>query len=508
MNRCRGEASGFKVPAAAPPIEPCGGGPELTSSDELAGRHSVTQIEALAAPRLAALRTLPVVTPAGSTRLPLILVFGYVVTTFLLFLIWPINWPIYHAEEWARLIAYVALCLVVIGGTAYAGSTGATRVTAPLPFLKALLGLGAIAGGLLLIPTSYAYTGHPPWEALDSLRDQAMAYRRLQAQLWATAGQRNTVVILRALLAPLTYAVLPLGVLHWRTIGVSGRIAVAITALSTIIFSIMRGTDKEIADLFIGGVSAAFVSYGRARALGHQGLDLVKRHWRWALVAIVFVYFAQGLFTERKDERLGRNFVSRTAICANDSHICANLDNPWISWLPLRQRFGLTFFILSTCSGYYGLDLALEKPFDSSFGVGHSPASLSVYEAITGDTGPHLRTYTYRNGEDHWSEEFYWSTLVTWIANDVGFPGAVVVLGAIGWLWGKWWREAAAGMSDPAAVLFTLTTTLMFYFPANNQVLASYDGYLVLAVWTAIWLWHRARQRLSATVTAELEAQA
>ena len=468
----------------------------------------MTQIEALAAPRLASVRTLPVVTPAGATRLPLILVFGYVAATFLLFLVWPINWPIYHAEDWARLIAYVLLCLVVIGGTTYAGSAGATRVTAPLPFLRSLLVLGAVAGGLLLIPTSYTYTGHPPWEALDSLRDQAMAYRRLQAPLFATAGQRNAVVILRAVLAPLIYAVLPLGIIHWRTIGLSGRAAVVVTVLSTIIFSIMRGTDKEVADLFIVGVAATSVSYGRARAMGHAGLDLVRRHWRWGLVAVVFIYLAQGLFTERKDARLGGASASRTAICANNSRICADLDNPWIAWLPQRQRFGLTLFILSTCSGYYGLDLALEKPFDSSFGVGHSPAALSVYETITGDPTPHLKTFTYRNGEDHWQEDFYWSTLVTWIANDVGFLGAVLVLGAIGWLWGKWWREAAAGMSDPAAVLFTLATTMMFYFPANNQVLASYDGYLIFAVWIAIWLWHRARQRLSATVATDLEVQA
>ncbi len=97
---------------------------------------------------------------------------------------------------------------------------------------------------------------------------------------------------------------------------------------------------------------------------------------------------------------------------------------------------------------------------------------------------------------------------MTWIANDVGFPGAVLVLGALGFLWGKWWREAAAGMSDPAAVLFVLATTMMVYLPANNQVLGSYDGYLELAVWVVIWLWHRRRQALSARVTAELEATA
>src|SRR6185503_17859488 len=104
----------------------------------------MTQIEALAAPPFVAIRTLPVVTPAGMTRLPLYLVFGYIAATFALFLVWPINWPIYHLEDWARLIAYVLLCLVAIGGATWLGSAGPTRVTAPLPYLPVLLVLGAV----------------------------------------------------------------------------------------------------------------------------------------------------------------------------------------------------------------------------------------------------------------------------------------------------------------------------------------------------------------------------
>jgi len=450
---------------------------------------------------------LPVTTPAGLPRLPLILVIGYIAATFVLFLAWPVNWPIYRADDWARLIGYVALCVLTIGGTAWTGSSGPTRVTAPLPFLTPLLVFGAIAALLLLTPSSYAYTGRPPWQVLDALRDQGAAYKRLQTQLNTTAGQHIGIALLHAAFAPLIYAVLPLGILRWRTIGWAGRAALPVTAACSVVFSLMRGTDKEIADLFVIGVSAAFVSYGRHWALGHRGGALMRRYWRWALVAVVFVFVAQGLYTERKDDRLNAGRTARTAVCANATNICANLDNPWIAWLPQRQRFGLTLFILSTCSGYYGLELAMEKPFEPSFGVGHSPMALEAYEAITKDVTPHRRTYTYRNGENGWSEEYYWSTLVTWIANDVGFPGAVLVLGVIGYLWGMWWREAAAGMSDPAAVLFAMTTSIMFYFPANNQLFLTPDGYLECAAWIAVWLWHRHRQTLSAVVTADLQAQ-
>jgi hypothetical protein len=445
-------------------------------------------------------RIVPVISPNGTTRLPLALVFGYVVATFALFLLWPINWPIYYFGDWTRLVGYVTLCFAVIGAATLAGSAGETRVTAPLPWLQLFLLAGAGIAASLLEPSCYAYTGRKVWELMDALRNQGAAYHQLQIQLVATTGQRNTFVIIRALTSPLTYAVLPLGIVRWRTIGWIGRAAVFVAVGCSVTFSIMRGTDKEIADLFVIGIASAFVSFGRNRVLGAQGYDILRRYWKPALLALVLFYFAQGLFTTRKDERLG-GYVSRTAVCANDSHICADLDNPWISWLPQRQRFGLTIFILSTCSGYYGLELALEKPFASSYGAGHSPAALSVYETVTGDPTLHLQTFTYRNGGDHWSEENYWSTLMTWIANDVGFAGTVPVLALLAYFWGRWWREAAAGMSDPAAVLFSLTTMMMVYLPANNQVLASYDGYVVFAVWIAIWLWHRSRLPLSAGVT-------
>lgn len=464
----------------------------------------MNQSQALPSPA-PAIRILPVVSPAGTTRMPLTIFTGYVVGTFLLFLAWPIDWPIYTAANWIRLISYVALCLVAMGAAAYRGSGGTTRVTASLPYLSFWLPVGAIAAALLLIPSSVTYTGLHPWQVLDALQDQGAAYRRYQQQLFLSGGERDYLVAVRTVLAPLTYAILPLGIIRWRAIGWTGRVSMMVVVGTSVIFSILRGTDKEFADLFIVGVAAGFVTVGRSIALTTGGGAFVRRSWKIAALAIVFLLFAQSLFTDRKEQRLG-GFVSRTTVCANNSRICADLDNPWISWLPLRQRFAATVFILSTCSGYYGLELAMEKPFDTTFGLGHSPAALSIYEAATGDPTLHKRTYTYRNSADGWSEEFYWSTLIAWIANDVGFAGAVFVLAFIGFMWGKWWREAAAGMSDPAAVLFALSTTMIFYLPANNQVLASYDGYSVLTVWTGIWLWHRSRRALTAAVPAELSA--
>jgi len=89
----------------------------------------------------------------------------------------------------------------------------------------------------------------------------------------------------------------------------------------------------------------------------------------------------------------------------------------------------------------------------------------------------------------------YWSTLMTWIANDVGFGGALIVILAIAYMFGVTWRDATLGRSDAAAVLFCAILISMFYLSANNQLLGSYDGYFVIAGWTILWFREK-RKRL------------
>jgi hypothetical protein len=426
----------------------------------------------------------------GFRRAPLIAALSYIGVTFLLFLLWPINWPIYGTGRWVSLIAYVLLCLGIITlGYMLGSRPGNTQVT-PFRSVNAVIVLGAFASIALLAPLSQTYTGRWPWEVFTALDDQGEAYRQLQAQLDATTGQRGPVALVRALLAPMTFAVIPLGILHWATLSFAKRGLVLATVLCAVIFSILRGTDREFADLFIVGGSALLISAGRYLNLRKQLGALIKRFWKPALLAVVFLAAASSLFTERKSARLG-GYEDRLAVCANNSRICADVDAPGIAWLPLSQRFGLSFFILSSASGFYGLQIAMEKEFEPTYGIGHSPATLALYEMITADQTVRMRTFNYRNGNEGWVEENYWSTLITWIANDVGFPGAVLVLGLIAFLWGRSWRDAVDGRNDAAAIIFCQMMTLMIYLPANNQVFGIYDGYTVFLSWLAVWLLNR-----------------
>lgn len=414
-------------------------------------------------------------------RLPLLPVATYLVVTFLLFVAWPINWLL-PAGEWARLSFYVAGCFFLLFSLFLTGTKGSARSSGFRRWPSVML-TGAAAAIVLLIPSSYYYTGRLPWEVLGALQQQGDTYSQFQDQLFATTGQRGLISIVRAFAAPFVFAVIPLAVLRWQEMNLALRLAALATVGCSLIFSVLRGTDKEFADLIIVAGSAFMVAMARGGA-GGAAARSIGRHWKGIVLAVVFVAVAASLFSERKTQRVGR---IETA-CANDSGICADLGAPLIAWMGPQAQFSVSLFILSTCSGYYGLALAMEKDFEPTWGLGHSAFALGTYEALSGDRDLAPRSYTFRNGIDGWSQENYWSTLITWIANDVGFPGALAVLAFLGFAWGRSWRDAAFGESDPAAILFCQLMVMLFYLPANNQVLGALDGYLVIGFWAAMWL--------------------
>lgn len=423
--------------------------------------------------------------PQSYRLLPMAIGMAYVVTTFGLFLIWPVNWPIYRASNWVLLIGYVSVCFTIIAAFYNIGSKQTVQQAGSFIWRPILI-WGAILSIILLFPVSYVYTDRWPWEVFEALSDQKEAYNTLQKQLLETEGQRGLIAALRALAAPLTFAVLPLGIINWRNSSWFLRSLTLSTVLAAIILSILRGTDREIADIFIISSSAFLIVIARSRKDSVRGISTIKRSWKTVLILVVFLAAASSLFTERKSERMGGLDKLSTA-CAGDSNVCADIDAPLIKWMPFSTRYTISAFILTTTAGYYGLSLAMEKEFQSTYGIGHSGASLALYELITNDRQLVTKTYTYRNAFDGWSEQNYWSTLITWIANDIGFIGAAIVLGVIGLFWGKAWTAATYGANDPAAVIFCIFMIIIFYLPANNQFFGLYDGYFILAVWTIIW---------------------
>jgi hypothetical protein len=427
-------------------------------------------------------------------RLPINAGLCYLALTFLLFLFGPIDYPV---KNYVPVVVYLLLVgiFLIIGFN--------TSVNQPVRFStlklsRAIFVIGAVLSVLILIPSAYYYTGKMPWEVLSAIEDQRAAYGSLASQLAATEGQREPIIILRALAMPFVWAVIPLGILYWSRLGWIYRALFFSTVLCSLIFSALRGTDREIADLLIVSGSAFAVATARKRLEQPRGSRRTvnsgfwARRWRVALVGALALTVSGSVFVERKEDRM----TTVKAFCFFNSGACADYTHPLVAGMNDGGRFATSMTAAYITNGYYGLSLALEKPFLSSWGMGHSAAVSRIYGVLGGDETIGTRTYNYRNIDDGWPEEYFWSTMLTSIANDVSFPGAVLLMGLFAWIWGRSWMDAVVARNDSAAIVFCLATFSVLYFPANLQILQTLEGYSTVVFWIVAWLCFRPRNAI------------
>jgi hypothetical protein len=83
--------------------------------------------------------------------------------------------------------------------------------------------------------------------------------------------------------------------------------------------------------------------------------------------------------------------------------------------------------------------------------------------------------------------------MLTSVANDVGFPGAVLIMGVFAWFWGRSWIDAVVAANDSAAIVFCLAMYSVLYFPANLQILQTLEGYSTVIFWIVAWVFFRSR---------------
>src|SRR6267143_4744057 len=128
----------------------------------------------------------------------------------------------------------------------------------------------------------------------------------------------------------------------------------------------------------------------------------------------------------------------------------------------------MTFYVTH---GYYGLYLSLDKPFVPMFGVGNSLFLTQQVVRITGNEQIGRSSYPKRIEEDGWDALGLWSSIYPWIASDVSFPGTIVLVFLIGRLFALAWLDTLCGGNPFAVVMFSMFAIMLFYFPANNQML-------------------------------------
>jgi hypothetical protein len=438
---------------------------------------------------------------------PLALILVYLLSTMGLFFFGPLPWPVSNP---GTLIVFLASALAGICAYYSIGASGEAS-GAPFPYWQTVIVIGALLGIAILFPSAHFYADKMPWQVIDALKDQNAVYEALQKKLVETAGGRTLISIVRALTFPVIFAVLPLGILNWRMMNWKLWLLVLATALSSVIFSVLRGTDREVFDIIIIISASIMVLIARwcAATGATLGQMLVRRSTViGAIVLLIVAGIALSLFADRRAQRTGytpeafakglRNAPSLAAHVAMPAGgwydvmciraVCLEPDHALIRYIDVPKKYAVLMLTSYLTQGYYGLSLALTENFHSTLGLGHSPVIARTYERIAHDNSIYQRGYTFGLRNLDWSDESQWSTIFPWIANDVGFPGAIAVVCLLAFLWGRSWLDAVGGNDDRAAIVFCLLFQLFVYVPANNQLAQTFDAYFTLVGWCGYWL--------------------
>lgn len=421
--------------------------------------------------------------PAGRRWSPLVMATGYTAITLGLYLWGPL--------PWAKDNLFNVVTIIVSTGFAftfgYVASAG-RPVTLEAP-LRRVTSIRIIVWGaglnVLTLPIAiYGYTGSSITDVSFSLARQGEVYLTRYQYLIdePTSVARTSAAVSRSVVAPLVAGGLALLAFHWPTLSIRVRALGLTSVAAQLVYSLSRGTDKEVIDLLIVIAAVAIVRGSKTF------LKMVLRLTVLCLV-IVLVF---GLFTSRREARLG----DRLSRCQLNAGICAESPStsPIAETVGVENYFGLVSLTSYVTQGYHGLDLAVDGVFPAMYGVGNNAALTRLVETV-GGTDIDSSSYQNQLLSDGWDPRHSWSSGYAWFANDISFFLLPVLWYFLGWFFQSSFRAARDRASDRGFVVFWYLVLLIIYMPANNQIGTSLDSTVAFGVWFSSWVVHRYRVR-------------
>lgn len=415
----------------------------------------------------------------GIRLLPLIFFFTYLNFTVFLFTYGPWPWPVKNGTT-----LYTFLTLT---HSALAFGYLSAAFNQPCGYhgkwkVEKLVNISLLITLLLLIPTTIARTGNLFPDVIAGITNPGQVY--LESVVLRSERTVTTVVeYLRIILGPLLFLLFPLTVYYWRLLSWKIRGLALAGILGFLAIYVASGTNKALAD-FVGVlpwlILAGYYS-------GH--LILKWRHFVAIVIGgMVLLFLFLAFFTLGQITRRGSisfyGYFPQLGIYADENNFL-------IKDLPPTAKTGAIALDNYLTQGYYALYLSLDKPFIPMFGVGNSIFLYRNAVKITGITEIAETSYPVRIEKDGWDAYGLWATIYPWLASDLSFPGTILVVFLIGRCLADSWLDSLQGDNPFAVATLTLFLIMIYYFPANNQILQNGESLVSFYVILALWIFTR-----------------
>lgn len=295
--------------------------------------------------------------------------------------------------------------------------------------------------------------------------------------------QSNKIVtIFYASIAFIKYSLIPVLVFLWNRLNIFQRIIGLFISLVPFMGTVSIGTNKLILDTLIMFSLALFVHL-LSSIKGNRLQELNKRKTIVAVIvflALFFPFYFNKSMSERNSsfqymETLGKKNTIKIPFynTSNTSNI-----SPRVMEFYIKASTYIT-------QGYYGMSLAVDEKFDSTFGIGHSYFLLNQFKYFF-DIDLIERTYQYKI-HDEWDRLVQWHSFYSQVANDVSFYGVIVVMFFLGYLLSAIFISAIKDNNIMAKTLLPLCAIMFVYIPANNQIFNFMES--LFSFWILIFLW-------------------
>ncbi|WP_155736547.1 hypothetical protein [Variovorax paradoxus] len=331
------------------------------------------------------------------------------------------------------------------------------------------------------------YGGTDPIQVLDAIINPGTAYSAKfevfeRRELNQEVNRITQILILLSVIYAMFF---PGIVLHWRRLGRRVKVFSLIATAVYILSYLFIGTQKGLGDVLIFALAGWSVKRALSQGTSPQRLN-GRNILAIALVgSIAFIYMAANQASRAAE------FGLTTTLLAGD-----------VSKTYLAEIFGSSFalgiysLIGYPSHGYFGLSQSLTADFVFSYGAGLSQAFESYRYQYFGGPQNLLLTYPFRAELlTGWPAGMYWSTAFPWFASDLTFPGVLVLMLLLGFVFARVWLSSLRHMDLASLAALGQFFLFIAFLPANNQVLMQRQGFWVVLTLLALFMLRRVRPR-------------
>lgn len=349
-------------------------------------------------------------------------------------------------------------------GTALTLLFSASLVVSFLLMTYELLSM-ALAGGLTL-----------------SFSNSAENYYSAYADYVRNSGEYSAHFIISSFLALPLFIAQVLGAFYFKRIGKLPRILVIyIFAATILVFTFGDGKQKQLGDIIIYVVSVVLAKQAAARI-----------RFRVVVYIGMFIFLGVGVLLVLLAYRYQTIGVGLWNLNDVLHPLMSYREGYWIEdILGSELAFPVVMFSGYLSQGYYGLSLAFQQPFTWTYFAGSSYSISVILNQFFGTDFFVNQNYPYLVGYSTGWDQSKWHTVFSWLASDLTFPGVVVFMGFLGFVYGRAWREILLYQNPFSVMLFSMMNVGWAYAPANNQLMHSPGALLTtLGVFALYFIFH------------------